>query len=666
MNRLYFKDVPFPHVQFELIDSSETSIVTSTSDNQCTFLMPIFSTMGPDDRTLLITSLSQLTALYGTPTYKKYGLTLKSAVRALTYGGKVLVRRLTDPSAYNANAVLNVHVNAADETKKVYFYPKDNKFLAEAPAGKVKDTDYFEIPLPTTPGLSYSATSAEEIKSETDAKLITISEGASAYTVPLYVLMRTGAGTNGNKTECTISTIKTVSSNYDNIFSMTLDYGSTAENYKVNAVIDSRYDTTPLNIEAVLNNSSIQTNVVSSESNQDILETKIIELLEAYATDVEASVSLVSNESAKAKLTDLKDAIIAMKEMVEDGDIEATSLLTIFGENTRFPLMNAISGDAIETIKFAHGTNGELLQGAFDWNKTATIDGSEVKIYQSLMTEFFTGVTDPAVYDINLTPADVIVDAEYPVELKKVVSTFVSAPNRNDIEFVMGSTNVASTIELKSLDEGLKVDNYGVLKMLGYADTYDNSELKTLTLPTTYFIIKNICEFFTDGWCDPPLSGRFVEGPISNTLLPVFNASNLEEEKTYAVNNGWNYLSYTKYGYQIDGQKTASTDATVVSILQEFHNQAIVSRIIKKLYDACARNKHFIQKAANVTSFVAVVNKELEEFLPKVGSLSYSAYYADEFEEAEGLLTDYINISMYGTNKSHKIILNVARHSLSE
>lgn len=664
MNKLFFKNVPFPHVELEIIDNSKVAIPASTTGNTCTALVPVFAKTGPDDRSLCISSVSQLTSLYGNPKYKKHGLTLKTAVQVLKNGGKVIVRRLTDEAAKNANAVLNVEINKAVADNKIYYYLKDNKLAKTVKAGTVKDTDYFEIPLATSPTLSYAATSNTGIKTEKDARLITIDEATAKHKVPVYVLMRTGAGTDGNKTVATISSIKTLSNNKDNVFDMVLDYGSSYEDFKVNAVVDSRYQTTPLNILDVINKNSFQTKVVSSDTNLTDLDTQLVTLLTAYATDLGTAANAITNEIAKAKVLEKKTEVLAIKEMLEDGDIEGTSILGMFGNNTRYEVLNVLNENKIEEIKFANGTNGELLKGKFDWNMTASVDGESVKIYEVLMTKFFEGVTEPNIMDINLCPVDTIFDAEYPVGLKKTVAKFVKEPNRRDVNFVMNSTKVASVTDLKSLDEGLKLDNYAVIKTLGYCDVYDDEESKTLNLPVSFFAIKSVCNFYTDGWFNPPLSGRIVEGPIEGSLTPVINAITLEADKTYIAEHGWNMLNYTKLGYQIDGQKTASTNPNEVSILQEYHNEAIVGRIIKKVYDACNRNKHFIQKQKMIDKYIEVVNKELEEFAPKVASLKYGAYYKDKFEEAEGLLTDYIEVSMYGTNKSHKIVLNVFRHSL--
>ena len=84
---------------------------------------------------------------------------------------------------------------------------------------------------------------------------------------------------------------------------------------------------------------------------------------------------------------------------------------------------------------------------------------------------------------------------------------------------------------------------------------------------------------------------------------------------------------------------------------------------MKKIVNTLNRNRHFLQRPDKIKNVMAVVNKDLEEFRNKAASIVYSAYYADQFDEAEGLLTDQIEFTLYGSNKSHKLQLDIYRYS---
>ena len=83
---------------------------------------------------------------------------------------------------------------------------------------------------------------------------------------------------------------------------------------------------------------------------------------------------------------------------------------------------------------------------------------------------------------------------------------------------------------------------------------------------------------------------------------------------------------------------------------------------MKKITDTLNRNRHFLQKESEVATVQAIVNKDLEEFRSKCASIVYNAYYEDTFAQAEGLLTHSVDLTLFGSNKSHKLELNVYRH----
>ena len=203
------------------------------------------------------------------------------------------------------------------------------------------------------------------------------------------------------------------------------------------------------------------------------------------------------------------------------------------------------------------------------------------------------------------------------------------------------------------------------LKEVNWADYYDFDEQKTFNVPITYLMINAQVEFVKDGWSNPILANRVVGGPIAGTITPVINVLTDIEDKTYLVTNGWNYISSSKLGYFLDGQKMASTDPYKVSILQEYHNAFLIGRVMKKITDTLNRNRHFLQKESEVATVQAIVNEDLEEFRSKCASIVYNAYYEDAFAQAEGLLTHSVDLTLFGSNKSHKLELNVYRHNVS-
>ena len=612
---------------------------------------------------------SQFTELYGKQTFKRHGLIGKAIIKNLRAGGWTYVRRLTDEKSKNANVSLNVRITPADTAtpKKKYYIMKTGTWQDTQPSDGTPNTDWVEVSLTKSPTISYASENHQNLKRKADAELVAPTKDSNVDVVPAYVLMRTGAGILGNKTEVIFQKMRTVSSKEDNIYQMDVILSENQrERYKINAVEDSRYDTVPLNIKQVLNGQSYQLNVHASEANHTKLAELVIEALGKLVEDLETAIGgLGASALAKTAIEGELAKVKVVKEALEEDDIPVTALCTIFGKNGRFSFFSDLLEDKatyIDRVRLDKGTNGDILKGKFDWNLQVNTGSGNVRIYEELCKNFFEGRLEPVILDFNEVPADVIYDIGYPVAVKEMIGNFTSIPKRRDIIATICPSKIQSIAELKSFDEGFKMTNYMCLKEVNWADYYDTDEQKTLNVPITYLMINAQVEFVKDGWSNPILANRIVAGPIAGTITPVINILTDIEDKTYLVTNGWNYISSSKMGYFLDGQKMASTDPYKVSILQEYHNAFLIGRIMKKITDTLNRNRHFLQKESEVATVQAIVNKDLEEFRSKCASIVYTAYYEDTFAQAEGLLTHSVDLTLFGSNKSHKLELNVYRH----
>lgn len=665
----YYTKQMFPHTFVEIHDYSEVKLPSSPLDNTNRQLSPVFADMGPDDRIMVVTMESQFTELYGKQTFKRHGLIGKAIIKNLRAGGWTYVRRLTDEKSKNANVSLNVRITPADTAtpKKKYYIMKTSTWQDTQPSDGVANTDWVEVSLTKSPTISYASENHQNLKRKADAELVAPTKDSNVDVVPAYVLMRTGAGILGNKTEVIFQKMRTVSSKEDNIYQMDVILSENQrERYKINAVEDSRYDVVPLNIKQVLNGQSYQLNVHASEANHTKLAELVIEALGKLVEDLETTIGgLGASALAKTAIEGELAKVKVVKEALEEDDIPVTALCTIFGRNGRFTFFSDLLEDKatyIDRVRLDKGTNGDILKGKFDWNLQVNTGSGNVRIYEELCKNFFEGRLEPVILDFNEVPADVIYDIGYPVAVKEMIGNFTSIPKRRDIIATICPSKIQSIAELKSFDEGFKMTNYMCLKEVNWADYYDTDEQKTLNVPITYLMINAQVEFVKDGWSNPILANRIVAGPIAGTITPVINILTDIEDKTYLVTNGWNYISSSKMGYFLDGQKMASTDPYKVSILQEYHNAFLIGRIMKKITDTLNRNRHFLQKESEVATVQAIVNKDLEEFRSKCASIVYTAYYEDTFAQAEGLLTHSVDLTLFGSNKSHKLELNVYRH----
>ena len=127
-----------------------------------------------------------------------------------------------------------------------------------------------------------------------------------------------------------------------------------------------------------------------------------------------------------------------------------------------------------------------------------------------------------------------------------------------------------------------------------------------------------------------------------------FDDVNLSGGVCYFLYEGLVYLDSQKSNYLL----------TEVSALQEFHNNSITNRILKKLYLSLQYEKHRLNSPESVAKIVFKIDNELKsEFVGKVRNLSYEGAFESSYAESIGQMTHSIGIQYFVGIKYHFINL---------
>ena len=129
-----------------------------------------------------------------------------------------------------------------------------------------------------------------------------------------------------------------------------------------------------------------------------------------------------------------------------------------------------------------------------------------------------------------------------------------------------------------------------------------------------------------------------------------------ENERLYT--KGYNIISAHTDGLLYSDSQLANYLLTERSALQEFHNNSIINRILKKLYLSLQFEKHRLNSAEAVAKITFKIDNDIRsEFQNKVRALAYSGYFESAFTEAIGLMQHRLEIQFFNTIKYHHIYI---------
>lgn len=567
----------YPTAIFELIDQSEASALQATEVVQPLFMLGFSSDKGPED--LRVVKGNTFFKLYGEDiSFAKHGQPLLQAANIINNGGTLLAKRVVADDAMLAN----IAVLAKVKSEEVQKTNAAGELLYEDSSTHEETTTPAEnTPIMITVAkVTYETVSVENskdletIKTEIEKKEKT--EGPE-FVYPLFILTDNGRGISNKRFKISPDYNTSKYAEYMTYVFSTIEKNKVVESFN--------FAINPDVIEAGVNR-SIE-NVIKVTSNQ--LKCKLFES-SLYAF-VEKVAEISTNSS-----TDL----IGM-------DI-------LFGRDRKGNLLPSIKVDLDggANLSYTYGLNLENgNNGAFGVSPIGTED------YKEKLVELFDGTFSNEIYDLDNYKIDLVVDANYPQEVKRAIENFANF--REDLVYLRDMGTNARTLEevLSSNVENSK-DYFTATYCTSY-DIIDPYTKKQIRVTIGYSLCRLLIEHFKNGR-NRPLAGQLhnmvipeaIEGTVN--FLPKITPAYNQKESLYEAKI--NYASYFDNVLTLETLFTSQEKDTQFSYI---NNILAIQEVIKAIRSRCPKTRYTFIDGDDLEKYredvETVLNKYTNNFL---------------------------------------------------
>lgn len=570
----------YPTSIFEIIDNSNTPAVASAESIQPLFMLGFSSEKGPED--LRIVKADTFNKLYGDDiSFVKHGQPLLQAANIIKNGGTLLAKRVVADDATLANIAVIAKVKSVEVQKvNAQGQPLYTDSITQQETTKESGNTPIMI---TTAKVTYEAKSVSSAKKL--ATVITTIENETdlegkvdtTFVYPLFVLSDNGRGASNKRFRIAPDYNTSKYADYMTYVFYTIEKNKIVESFT--------FTMNPDIIEAGVNR-SIE-NVIKLSSNQ--LEGKLFE------SNLYAFIEKISE--------------------ISGNDIDfCTNNDLLFGRDRKGNSIPAVLVD-LDTganlsysygLDLKHGTNGAFGTAPF---------GTEA--YKEKLIELFDGTFSNEIYDIDNYKIDLIVDANYPDDVKRAIESF--ADFREDFVYLrdMGLNN--KTIEDILANNAQNTNSRYSATYCTYYDIIDPYTKKQIPVTIGYSLSRLLIEHFKNGRTRP-LAGQLynmtipeaIEGTVNflPKITPVYNQKEMLYEERI------NYASY------FDGVLTLETLFTSQEKDSQFsyiNNVLAIQEVIKAIRTRCPKTRYSFMDNEDLEKYKedveTVLNKYIANFL---------------------------------------------------
>ena len=567
----------YPTAIFELIDQSEASALQATEVVQPLFMLGFSSDKGPED--LRVVKGNTFFKLYGDDiSFVKHGQPLLQAANIINNGGTLLAKRVVADDAMLANIVVLAKV----KSKEVQKTNAQGELLYEDSETHEETTEQSgNTPIMITiADISYETVSVENckdletIKTEVERKL---NETGPEFVYPLFILTDNGRGLSNKR------------------FKISPDYNT------------SKYGEYMTYIFSTIEKNKVAESFTFS-INPDVIEAGVNRSLE--------NVIRVSSTQLKCKLfeANLYSFVEKVAEISKNPAAELIGYDILFGRDRRGNLLPSLKVDLDEGANLSYTYGIDLENGHNGAFGTAPINKEE---YKQKLVELFDGTFSNEIYDLDNYKIDLIVDANYPQEVKRAIEGFANF--REDFMYLrdMG-TNVKTLEEILSGNVGNSKDTFSATYCTCY-DILDPYTKKQIRVTIGYSLCRLLIEHFKNGR-NRPLAGQLhnmtipeaIEGTVN--FLPKITPAYNQKESLYEAKI--NYASYFDNVLTLETLFTSQEKDTQFSYI---NNILAIQEVIKAIRSRCPKTRYTFIDGEDLEKYredvEAVLNKYTNNFL---------------------------------------------------
>lgn len=552
--------------------------------------------------------------------FEKYGQAFLQAERSIRAGGRLLCKRVVAEDSTLANIAIVAHVKKikvqkTDEQGNKLYIDEDGHETTEAKTivtnGSEETSDLETIEVDNTPvyldtpecQIKYTANSLQNMKSldevvdgidnlyKTDNGDITEDAAESEECIfPLFVLTETGRGTSGKRFRITQNSTLSKHSEFVYYNFELIEDSKVTESFTFALNPDTMVNATNISIQNVIRTSSYQLQC-------KMFDSFILEFLD--------------------KVADYSGNTI---DYIKSNDI----LFSVEKGKSTVSLTGITIAEDEDSYNFAYEYGNDLKNGT---NGAFGDYPLKTEAYKEQLVKFFGGEITNTIYDLDNYKIDIILDANYPNEVKRKIEEL--AAFREDLVFFEDMGTAMTTLD-KIVDANniAKHDKTIYINHLSYdiLHPYTNKQIR---VTYTYTFATLLVDHFNNGRIRALAGKRYgitIPEAIEGTVNFIPMTTPLVREKDTLVDNKINYGVYYDGTLVIETQYTSQEANTQLSFV---NNVLGAQEVVKKVRSKCPLIRYaFLEGQENLLKYKEDVQAVLDTLSGNFKSLTME-YFED-------------------------------------
>lgn len=635
-----------PGNEFVIVDNSGKYNTTETPEMAPLMLTAASFDKGPED--LRVVSGDDFFRLYGEMiSYEKHGQPAIQAANIIRNNGKLLIKRVVADNAMLANNVItatvsNVQVPKTDPITgaQVYIDKVTGNETTEATSGDGSNNDramintanikYNVVSVKDAKSLKEIMTSARSLMVEKDPEVIpptpdtpeVVDEGSDSaipgniplpigdtgnditqgeYTYPLFVIADNGRGDSSKRFN--ISPDYAVSKNLKFVL------------YKLNHIGSLNLDNEYIRFACDPDTIYMDSNMSLSESGKEMVQLQPAAISESVTKFI----------SRVAEFSGIEREALVQMDILFGKNNKGESIPQITIDTDGYDL----SSDFGMTLQ--NGSNGDFGSAPF---------GTEA--YSKKLVDFFSGVEDASIFDVDEWKIEACVDANYPLEVKNAITKLVDF--RKDFTFFRDlgiglESHDAIQLILKGLTDTMYAANY--CQSYDIVDPFTRKQIPvTICYSIARLLINHLNDHRNCPFCGEMYSINIPEA-IDGTVSYIPRITPSADQKQMLYDLHLNYASMVNGILTIETQINSQTEETQCSYI---NNIFVVQNIIRDIRILCPRVRYsFIDQASGLDRYAQDVNNVLKQHTEEVTELTFE-WSSDDVMLANHIFNATINI----------------------
>lgn len=566
-----------PQEIHQIFDNTEYSSLPNSVDGTIA-LSAIISQKGHEDLKLY-DNLGSFVRDFGQPNFRLHGQAIYNVIAHLNSGGKAYVKRIVDPKATYANILVKVGVKVVTPAS----YAINQASLEEA-SGKVKTSIVKASPMAAaikkTVTFKVTTQNLTTLKSpdEIEAAVTAVSTDDAGFTTfPLFVITSKGRGKSAN----------------GSTFRLSKNVNEIADTGRVNYDVELMYD----------------------DNGRGTYETggKFLTYLDPEYKKSGISYYLENMSKKYLEMHDIRvneEAWYGIKALLEpvaaDQGVGVESIDFLLQATTGQPAYVTFDATSVDLGK----VTGIKLAGGVDGDWVGPLNYESMTGLKQALTKFYTGVTHPEILDKNIIPAEVMFDANLPVDVKNGMGGLVlNEKVRDDMHFYADLGMVKNETAAVEAKANLTFDNCNISIQGWSHKTFDPYTQRDIPVTGAWSIAAKLANHDRNFGKNRPMAGYdtgTLLGIVDDTLFPL-PAGNANKAKLFDAKI--NYVEKIKGEYKIASQATTQMKKSDLELIS---NSRIKGEVIRTIMALVPQFKHNLAEPENLKTFKDLCELQME------------------------------------------------------